>query len=118
MSGNLKGSGGDIAPFSQSSFPWKKAVSAIYEDGTHILCHTAGYILAVNIAAAAEGPGTLCIHDGHNAAGRLVWYEQSLAAHGHGQTFQTPIYCDQGITIVVASAAYASIQWLPGPRLK
>ena len=117
MSGNLKGSGGDIAPFSQSSFPWKKAVSAIYGDGTHILCHTAGYLLAVSVSTDATGPGQLHCYDGHNAAGREVWHEQSLANHGHSTVFKVPVYCDRGITIVCLAVTHCSIQWLPGPRL-
>ena len=118
MSGNLKGSGGNVTPFSECSLDWKKAVSACFLTGTHIVCPTAGYVLAVNICSDATGPASICVHDGHNITGRRVWFDQALGNHAHGSFIATPIYCDIGITIIVAAATYASIQWLPGPRLK
>ena len=118
MSGNLKGSGGDIAPFSESFLPWKKSVSAVFIAGTHIICPTAGYILAVNVCGDETGPGTAAFHDGHNVTGRMVWHEQALGNHAHGGTFEYPIYCDTGITLIAAACDYVSVQWLPGPRLK
>ena len=118
MNGNLKGSGGDIAPFSQSSLDWKKAISQSYLNGTHIICSTAGYVCGVNICADETGPASICVHDGHNITGRRVWFDQALGNHAHGMHFHFPLYCDIGITIIVAAATYASIQWIPGPRLK
>jgi len=117
MEGNIKGSGGNVAPFCNSNFPWKKAESAVFTDGTYTICPTAGYVISITCTADATGPGTLIIYDGHNAAGRPVWADQALAKHAHGMDFKVPIYCDRGITIVVAATTIGmSIQWIPGPR--
>jgi len=117
MSGNLKGSGGDIAPFSQSSFPWKKAVSAVFITGTHVICSTSCYLISENVNADAANPGTAAFHDGQNLTGRLVWHDQALANHAHGCCFKIPIYCDKGLTLVATSVTNVAVQWVPGPRL-
>ena len=117
MGDNIKRGGGNIAPFSQESFPWKKAVSACFIDGTHIICPTAGYLLAVHVSADATGPGTVEVHDGQTIVDRLVWHERAIGKDGHGTVFKTPVYCDKGITLLVAACTQASVQWIPGPRL-
>ncbi len=117
MNAKSAGGGGNIAPFSQSNFPWKKATTRVVEVGTFILCPTAGYVLAVSVSADATGPGQMHVYDGHNVADREVWHEQSLAKHGHSTVFNTPIYCDKGITVITLAVTHCSIQWIPGPRL-
>ncbi len=118
MDAKSAGGGGNIAPFSQESFPWKKAASAVYTPGTHILCPTAGYILAYSITTNGTGPAILTFYDGHNAVGREVWVTQSIAKDGRELAFKTPIYCDRGITIVVgANCTKVAVQWIPGPRM-
>ncbi len=109
--------GGNIVPFSMVSIPWKKSVSAIFLDGTHIICPSAGYVIAVNATADGTGPGTIIVYDGHNAAGRPVWADQAVAKHAHGTCFCPPLYYDKGITIVVAATTIGmSVQWIPAPR--
>ena len=118
MSDKLKGSGGNVTPFNLDSLDWKKAVSQVFTDGTYTICNTAGYVTAVIATADATGPGTIIVYDGHNAAGRVVWADQSLGNHAHGGPIKIPVYCDRGITIVVAATTIGmTVQWIPGPRL-
>ena len=112
-----KGSGGNVAPDSTKGPNWKKAVSCVLTDGTYILCPTAGYLTAVIATADATGPCTVIVYDGHSAAGRPVWADQSLGNHAHGGSIDIPVYCDRGITVVVAATTIgATIQWIPGAR--
>jgi len=113
MGGENKGVGVRVDPSLWSIKEWKEAVTRVEINGTYIVCNGPGFVLAENIAADATGPGTICIHDGHNVADRRVWFDQAIANHGHGQVFQVPIYCSKGITVIIAAAAYGSIQWLP-----
>ena len=113
MNGEKKRVGVRVDPSTWSIDEWKKAVTRVEVNGTYVVCNGPGFVLAENITADNTGPGTICIHDGQNVADRRVWYDQAVANHGHGQVFKVPIYCSKGITVIIAAAAYGSIQWLP-----
>ena len=117
MEGKNLGQGGNVLPFSTACLDWKKAVSRVLPAGTYTLCSTAGYVTAAIATADATGPGTLLIFDGHNAAGRAVWADQAIANHAHGGPIDIPVYCDRGITVVVAATTLGmTVQWIPGAR--
>jgi len=117
VEGKNLGQGGNVLPFSTACLDWKKATSRVLTDGTYTLCPTAGYVTAVIATADATGPCTVIVYDGHNAACRPVWADQSLGNHAHGGPIDIPVYCDRGITVVVAATTIgATVQWIPGAR--
>ena len=109
----FKFSGARVDPAAWSIKVWKQVAVRVEPDGTYILCNGPGFVMAECIAADETGPGTITIYDGHSAAGRIVWYDQAVLNHAHGLVFKVPIYCDRGITVVIAASVYGSVQWLP-----